>query len=53
MAKHVHGSVGEFNADREDWVSYIERLIQYFVANGISEEVELFFLVHVVLPLTN
>ena len=38
MAKHVHGSVGEFNADREDWVSYTEYLIQYFVANGISEE---------------
>jgi len=38
MAKHAHGSIGEFNADREDWVSYTERLIQYFVANGISEE---------------
>ena len=38
MAKHVHGSIGEFSTDREDWVSYTEHLIQYFVANGISEE---------------
>jgi len=38
MTKHVHGNVGEFNGDREDWISYTERLIQYFVANGISEE---------------
>ena len=34
----THGTVGEFNSTREDWVSYIERLEQYFVANGISEE---------------
>ena len=34
----THGSVGEFNPDREDWISYTERLTQYFVANGISEE---------------
>ena len=33
-----HGAVGEFNSDLEDWVSYTERLVQYFVANGISEE---------------
>ena len=33
-----HGAVGEFNSDQEDWVSYTERLVQYFVANGISEE---------------
>ena len=38
MTKPVHGSIGEFNAEKEDWVSYTERLIQYFVANGISEE---------------
>ena len=36
----THGSVGEFNPDREDWISYTERLTQYFVANGISEEGE-------------
>ena len=35
----THGSVGKFNSGtREDWVSYTKRLIQYFVANGISEE---------------
>ena len=33
-----HGAVGEFNSDQEDWVSYTERLVQYFVANDISEE---------------
>ena len=33
-----HGAVEEFNSDQEDWVSYTERLVQYFVANGISEE---------------
>ena len=34
----THGTVGEFNSTREDWVSYTERLVQYFVANSISEE---------------
>ena len=34
----THGSIEEFNPAREDWVSYSERLIQYFVANGISED---------------
>ena len=34
----THSSIGEFNPAREDWVSYSERLIQYFVANGISED---------------
>ena len=34
----THGSIGEFNPARKDWVSYSERLIQYFVANGISED---------------
>ena len=33
-----HGTMGEFNSDQEDWVSYTERLVQYFVANSISEE---------------
>ena len=34
----THGTVGEFNSTREDWVSCTERLIQYFVANSIAEE---------------
>ena len=33
----THGSI-EFNSTREDWLLYIKRLVQYFVANGISEE---------------
>ena len=38
MAKQVYGSIGEFNPEREDWISYTERVIQYFIANGIKEE---------------
>jgi len=33
-----HGTVGEFHTDHEDWVSYTERLEQYFIANSISTE---------------
>ena len=32
----THGSVGEFSGGSETWVSYIERLQQYFVANDIK-----------------
>ena len=28
----------EFNSDHEDWISYTERLMQYYIANGIAEE---------------
>ena len=34
MAKH--GSIGEFDGDRETWKSYTERLIQYFTANDVE-----------------
>ena len=34
MAKH--GSTGEFDRSQEDWVSYCERLEQYFVANDVK-----------------
>ena len=34
MAKH--GSIGEFDSDRETWKSYTERLIQYFAANDVE-----------------
>ena len=34
----LHGNIGEFDADHENWVSYTERLSQYFIANGISED---------------
>ena len=36
MAKH--SGIGKFNADREDWISYSERLIQCFVANVVATE---------------
>ena len=31
-----HGSISEFEAGREDWISYTERLQQYFVANDVE-----------------
>ena len=34
MAKH--GSIGEFDSDRETWKSYTERLTQYFTANDVE-----------------
>ena len=30
--------MGEFDASKEDWTSYTERLQQYFAANDIPEE---------------
>ena len=36
MAKH--SGIGGFNADREDRISYSERLIQYFMANAVAVE---------------
>ena len=32
----THGSIGEFNPDREDWTSYTERADQYFLANDVT-----------------
>ena len=32
----THGSVGQFSGGSETWMSYIERLQQYFVANDIK-----------------
>ena len=29
----THGRIGEFNSQREDWMSYSERLQEYFTAN--------------------
>ena len=34
----THGAVGPFNVDREDWLLYIERLQQYFIANEVKED---------------
>ena len=36
MAKY--SSICEFNIDKENWISYFERLIHYFVANTVAEE---------------
>ena len=33
----THGSIGEFDPDREDWTSYTERLEQYFTANDMKD----------------
>ena len=32
----THGQIGEFNSQREDWMSYSERLEEYFLANYIK-----------------
>ena len=32
------GSVSVFDADQEDWTAYIERVEQFFVANGVANE---------------
>ena len=38
MATATHGNIGEFNTKCEDWVSYTERLEQYFTANDIKPD---------------
>ena len=37
IAMATHGSIGEFDPDREDWTSYTERLEQYFTANDVKD----------------
>ena len=32
----AHGQMGEFNSQREDWMSYSKRLQEYFTANDIK-----------------
>lgn len=34
----THGSIGEFSADNETWISYVERIQQYFVVNDIKTD---------------
>ena len=34
----IHGTIGEFDSNQEDWASYTERLQQYFAANDIAED---------------
>ena len=38
MALVRHGTIGDFQPGVEDWVSYTERLEQYFTANGIATD---------------
>ena len=33
-----YGKITEFGKVSEDWVSYVERMILFFEANGIEEE---------------
>ena len=34
----THGTVGEFDQSREQWPSYAERKVQYFMANDVKED---------------
>ena len=36
----THGSIGEFDYSNEDWMSYIGRLVQYFISNGIGTDAD-------------
>lgn len=33
----MHGGIGEFNPAKEDWISYTERLQEYFIANDVKD----------------
>ena len=37
-AKMAASGFAEFDESKEDWLSYTERMQQYFVANGVTEE---------------
>ena len=36
MAKH--GTIGEYDPDKEDWTSYTEHLCEYFIANDVKAD---------------
>ena len=36
MASATLGRVDEFDADKEEWTQYVERLEHFFVANSIT-----------------
>ena len=40
MATSIHGSTGPFDNSQEDWLSYTERLQQYFTANDIKDDAD-------------
>ena len=33
----MHGGIGEFDPAKEDWISYTERLQEYFIANDVKD----------------
>ena len=34
----THRTAGEFDQSREQWPSYVERMVQYFMANDVKED---------------
>ena len=38
MVTPFHGSIGSFNSSQEDWLSYTERLQQYFTPYDIKDD---------------
>ena len=38
MATNTKGSIAEFNSENEKITAYLERVLLFFEANGISEE---------------
>ena len=32
------GSIETFNVDHDNWLEYVERIEQHFVANGINDD---------------
>ena len=36
----THGSIGEFDSDKETWTAYMERLQEYFLANDVDVAVK-------------
>ena len=33
----TYGSIGEFDPEKEEWTPYVERLGEYFIANGVED----------------
>ena len=34
----THGAIGSFDGSQEDWLSYVARLQNYFIANDITDD---------------
>ena len=37
----IHGSITSFNSEQEEWVDYVERVENYFIANTIDGDEKL------------